>query len=181
MGNKKAENNKIISSLKRKRVCGRISYMWELHLQNKLLRILDGHHTKTGEYLARAGWEECALKSIEVNLHYPILAVFNRNGLRRKIQKVMGSCIPPHDGFLSFDRTQRGKYYTTFVSYPKEELAITEDDGLHFIGFGGYEQRVYELYKGFWIAVICIITSSIVWEFGRRYVNFIIPIIKDLL
>lgn len=142
--------------------------MWELHLRSRLLRILENHRIKTGERLTRDGWLELALTKKWVKFHHPILALFNKDGFRRKVDKTINPCIPPHDGFSDLSREEKERYYITFVSYPNEELEITQK-GIRFIGTGGYEQRVYELYFGFWAVIAWFITLILAYLFGKSY------------
>lgn len=151
--------------------------MWELHLRNRLLRILEGRRINKDERLTRDEWLNLALKNVWVNFHYLDLALFNRDGFKRKIEKVINRCIPPHERFPSLEYKEKENYYTTFVSYPDEKLEIT-DKGSRFIETGGYEQEVYKLYPGFfrpfvWIVgiILSIILSPVIWElFLRRLI-----------
>jgi len=148
--------------------------MWELHLRRILLKVLEKHRIWTGKELNRDEWLKLSSKKVWINFHHPILAVFNRDGFRRKVKKTIESCIPPHDDFQNLTREKKDHYYTTFTAYPDEKLQITQK-GIRFIGFGGYVQQLHEKYPGIWILIAWIIGLILL------LVNIIISAISLLL
>jgi len=68
---------------------------------------------------------------------------------------------------------EKEKYYTTY-NYAEDEkgqpiLALLEitQKGIRLTGLGGYTQRLYELYKGPWIAIAWLTSLILSYLFGK--------------
>lgn len=125
----------------------RIRKMRQLHLQNKLLRILEDYRiTHRGRRLSREEWLKEATKNLWVGFHFPCVFLqslfFCDDAFKLKVEKVLNLLIPSSEKFTKMTDEEKRSYY---VTYEDGGLEVT-DKGMEFIDIGGYEQAVWEQY-----------------------------------
>lgn len=157
-----------------------------IHLQNRLLLILEKYRRWHQIALTREQWVDHAMKNILVWCHHPILGTFKRSAFRSEIEKVINPLIPSSELFDTMSREDKLSYYVTYNEAtdsngnPVHAILEVTDKGKHFIGFGGFEQRIHQEYgllmssANFFAIYLPIFWALLIWTYNKMAVLYIL-------